>query len=465
MSGTVTSGDNEFTYTGEVEYVTVATSGVYDITAFGASGGGSSSNTGGAGAEIGGNITLTAGEILEIVVGGTGSSAGYSGGGGGGGTFVLEDNDGTLVPLVVAGGGGGATSNGSGNPGLTGTGGASGGGNGAGTGGTNGNGGGGGYYAGAGGGGGGGFLTGGGEATRGSNGNHYAGGQSLQAGAAGGRGVAGYYGSSYGNGGFGGGGGGGYDGGGGGGGYSGGGGGAGARARAGGGGGSFDAGSNQVLVSGENTGSGYVTIDEVSCFLEGTRIATLDGDCKVEALTLGRLVTTAGGATAPVKWIGRRTLHAYGDGGYRFADPLIYMPICIKAGALDDNLPVRDLLLSPDHAVLINDVLVQADSLVNGVSVVRQTRLPESFTYYHIELADHALILAEGVPAETFVDNAGRMGFDNWDEHEALYAHAENIGEMDCPRVKSQRQVPLSIRHKLRDRARALTAATDIAAA
>ncbi len=464
MSGTVTSGDNEFTYTDVVEYVTVATSGVYDITAFGASGGGSGSKTGGGGAEIGGNVTLTAGEVLEIVVGGAGGSGG-SYGGGGGGSFVLEDNDGTLTPLVIAGGGGGATYNGNGSPGLTTTYGGNGGGNGSGAGGTNGNGGGGGYYAGAGGGGGGGFLTGGGEAVRGSNGNHYAGGQSLQAGAAGGRGVAGYYGGYYGSGGFGGGGGGGSDGGGGGGGYSGGGGGAGARARAGGGGGSFDAGTNQVLVSGENTGNGYVTIDEVSCFLEGTRIATPDGDCKVEALAIGSLVTTADGAAAPVKWIGRRTLHAYGQRGYRFIDPLIYMPVRIKAGALGDNLPVRDLLLSPDHAVLIDDVLVEADSLVNGVSVVRQTRMPETFTYYHVELADHALILAEGAPAETFVDNAGRMGFDNWDEHEALYPHAENTGEMECPRVKSQRQVPLSIRRKLRDRARALSIGTTDSAA
>ncbi len=47
--------------------------------------------------------------------------------------------------------------------------------------------------------------------------------------------------------------------------------------------------------------------------------------------------------------------------------------------------------------------------------------MPASFTYFHVELANHALVLAEGVPAETFVDNVERLAFDNWAEHEALY--------------------------------------------
>jgi hypothetical protein len=171
---------------------------------------------------------------------------------------------------------------------------------------------------------------------------------------------------------------------------------------------------------------------------------------------MGDLITTADGATAPVRWIGRRTLRADGETGYRFADPLVYLPIRIQAGALGDNLPVRDLLVSMDHAVLLDGLLVQAGALVNGTSVVRETRLPESFTYYHIELADHALVLAEGVPAETFVDNVARMGFDNWAEHEALYGKAPSIAEMPYPRVQSHRQLPQEIREAIDARARAV---------
>ncbi len=47
---------------------------------------------------------------------------------------------------------------------------------------------------------------------------------------------------------------------------------------------------------------------------------------------------------------------------------------------------------------------------------MRESKVPVTYTYYHVELDDHSLILAENVPAETFVDNVDRLGFDNWDE-------------------------------------------------
>ena len=65
--------------------------------------------------------------------------------------------------------------------------------------------------------------------------------------------------------------------------------------------------------------------------------------------------------------------------------------------------------------------------------------MPASFTYWHVELAGHSLILAEGVPAETFVDNVDRLGFDNWAEHEALYGREAPVAEMALPRAKARR--------------------------
>jgi hypothetical protein len=134
-------------------------------------------------------------------------------------------------------------------------------------------------------------------------------------------------------------------------------------------------------------------------------------------------------------------------------DPLRVLPIRIEAGALGENLPARDLLLSSDHALLIGGVLIQAGALVNGTTIRRERDVPQVFTYYHVELEDHSLILAEGVPAETFVDNVDRMAFDNWDEHLARWPNGREIAEMPLARAKSARQVPPAVRAQLAQRA------------
>jgi hypothetical protein len=435
----------DFNSTGIVQHNTIASSGTYAITASGAQGGQGYSGGGGLGAKVTGDIVLAAGTVLEIVVGAEGGNSTGQAGGGGGGSFVIETDNGTSavdIILAVAGGGGGGSSQGGGGGSAAVTGG-SGGGNHAGSGGgadAAGDGGGTGY-----GGGGGGFTGGAG----GGGGNGSVGATSFSGGAAS---------YSAGAGGFGGGGGG-YGGGGGGGGYGGGGGGGQGSGSAGGGGGSYlDSSFTATSKTGSTrSGDGFVSIDDVSCFLEGTRIATPAGERAVESLGIGDLVTTADGRSAAVRWVGRRTMRPEGENGYRFADPLVYLPIRIRAGALGQALPRRDLLLSTDHAVLIDGLLVQAGALVNGVSVLRQTRLPETFTYYHIELPDHALVLAEGAPAETFVDNVTRMGFDNWAEHEALYGNEPSIAEMPWPRVQSRRQMPMELRERMDDYARALS--------
>ena len=80
------------------------------------------------------------------------------------------------------------------------------------------------------------------------------------------------------------------------------------------------------------------------------------------------------------------------------------------------------------------------------------------FVYYHVELDDHSLILAENTPAETFVDNVDRLNFDNWAEHEALYPEGKPIVELPYPRAKSRRQVPVDIRVAIAARAEAMGA-------
>lgn len=148
----------------------------------------------------------------------------------------------------------------------------------------------------------------------------------------------------------------------------------------------------------------------------------------------------------------------------RRLSPTRVLPIRIRAGALGDSLPERDLLVSSDHALLIDNILVHAGALINGLSIVREADVPETFTYYHVELADHSLVLAEGVPAETFIDNVNRMAFDNWAEHEALHPEGAPIAEMELPRAKAHRQVPRAIRERLMTRAVALFGTVEQAA-
>ena len=188
------------------------------------------------------------------------------------------------------------------------------------------------------------------------------------------------------------------------------------------------------------------------CFLPGTAIATPLGQRPIETLRPGDMVLTVkGGSAQPVRWLGRQTIVT------QFADHRRVAPICIRRGALDEDLPQRDLLVSPDHAIMVAGVFVQAGALVNGVSIVRQdTAMPERFVYYHIELADHALILAEGVPAETFIDNVDRLAFDNWGEHRTFVDAADPTVEMPYPRAKAYRQLPQALRVRLVERAHVL---------
>jgi hypothetical protein len=142
------------------------------------------------------------------------------------------------------------------------------------------------------------------------------------------------------------------------------------------------------------------------CFGAGTLIATPSGQVAVESLSEGDLVLTASGEAMPVRWIGRRTADARES-----AAPEEVWPVRISAGAFGPGLPARDLTVSPRHALFIDGHLIPAISLVNGRSIrqVHQDRV----AYFHIELDRHAAVLAEGLPAESYLETGCRGIFEN----------------------------------------------------
>ncbi len=181
------------------------------------------------------------------------------------------------------------------------------------------------------------------------------------------------------------------------------------------------------------------------CFAGGTHIATPTGPVPVEDLSIGDLVMSADGKPVPVKWMGRQAVRA------RHGVSESLEPVRIAAGALGNGLPVRDLTVSADHGMILDGLVINASALVNGstINFVPLSEFEDGLVYYHVETEDHDVILAEGAAAETFMDAAGRKGFDNYQEYLDLYGVERIIPEMDATRITSQRLLPDALKARL----------------
>ena len=184
----------------------------------------------------------------------------------------------------------------------------------------------------------------------------------------------------------------------------------------------------------------------VACFLEGTHIMTPDGERLIEALAPGDLVVTAEGGTAPVRWLGVQTILRF------MTDPVITLPVRVRAGALGNGIPSRDLLVSPGHALLIDGILIHAGALVNGRTITVESRIPTVFRYYHLELPHHSVILAEGAPAESYMPWNERHPFDNAGQRPPVAEDAPPA-ELPYPRARAPRQIPRALAVSLARRA------------
>jgi len=176
-----------------------------------------------------------------------------------------------------------------------------------------------------------------------------------------------------------------------------------------------------------------VTLNSTPCFAAGTRILTERGEVTIESLKPGDRVLTWSGETREVHWIGHRRVDLT-----RHPDPALVLPVRIASHAVAENKPYRDLLVSPDHALFVDGMLIPARLLVNGASIGIETKW-HAVTYYHVELENHDILFAEGLPAESYLDTGNRAMFENGGE--PLRLHPDFSGEQRLRQLFSRAPV------------------------
>lgn len=145
---------------------------------------------------------------------------------------------------------------------------------------------------------------------------------------------------------------------------------------------------------------------DVTCFTTGTLIETERGLQPVQRLRVGDLVRTRDHGMQPLRWLGGRQL----SGAELGANPGLH-PIRIAAGALGPGLPARDLIVSPQHRMLVRSVIAQrmtgsAEVLIAAVHLlghpgIDRVEAQGSLGYWHLMFDRHEIVFAEGAEAES----------------------------------------------------------------
>lgn len=165
-------------------------------------------------------------------------------------------------------------------------------------------------------------------------------------------------------------------------------------------------------------GNGRISVQNINetpqpipvCFVEGTRLATVNGDVAVEDLQVGDLVMTRDHGPQPVRWIGS-TAHSWPGTDDKLR------PIRIPAGSMPGNLPRRDLMVSPQHRILLSQdhfpFVQKAEYLAPAIGLegyrgIQRDAACRTVRYYHVLLDHHSILLAEGLSCESFFP--GPMG-------------------------------------------------------
>nr|WP_301273919.1 Hint domain-containing protein [Acetobacter indonesiensis] len=147
----------------------------------------------------------------------------------------------------------------------------------------------------------------------------------------------------------------------------------------------------------------------VICYLAGSMIRTPDGDVAIENLRVGDVVLAyANGQSVArdVIWAGRKHMAVQthlpeADAGY---------PVRVKANAIADGVPYKDMLITPEHCLFLDGAFVPVRMLVNGGSIAYDHTIT-AYDYYHVETQQHSIIMADGALTESYLDTGNRGSF------------------------------------------------------
>jgi hypothetical protein len=181
-------------------------------------------------------------------------------------------------------------------------------------------------------------------------------------------------------------------------------------------------------------------VNSATCYLGTVEMQTPEGNKAVSDLRPGDELVTAAGGTTRVLWVGRQSLSPW------YNDSAAINPICVSANAIAQGVPSRDLHVSPDHAIAIDGILYNAMTLVNESNIYQMDfDRTDLVRYYHIETEQHELLIAEGCPAESYLDYNNLFEFENADERVCNRI----VPEMGLPRVSSRRLVSKRLREQI----------------
>ncbi|MBS1102806.1 Hint domain-containing protein [Gluconobacter sp. Dm-62] len=150
------------------------------------------------------------------------------------------------------------------------------------------------------------------------------------------------------------------------------------------------------VVSGATGSNGLI------CYLAGTMILTPEGERAIETLAAGDQVTVCEDGATRIQTI-LRVGHAHASTGSTGHADLDAVPVRIRAGALADGIPSRDLLVTPEHCMMLENSFVPVRMLVNGMTIAYDHSIT-SYDYYHVETEQHSVLVANGALSESFMD-------------------------------------------------------------